>query len=179
MIRRKPIQYQRSFVALNEFFEEQLRQFDPIQNALPIEDFFGKDIGVKGSLKKLHKNKIIDDLEDFQGLYLFIEKENNLPFYVGISQKVVSRLQQHIKGRSHFSASLAYRIGLEEYRRKHPQKTINARGDLDFDNIKEAQEVLRDQKVSIYKMDDPTELYLFEVFCAMKFGTPYNDFRTH
>ena len=41
---------------------------------------------------------------DFSGCYVLVEK--SIPFYVGISRKVVSRLTQHVKGKTHFDASL-------------------------------------------------------------------------
>jgi hypothetical protein len=43
---------------------------------------------------------------DCSGCYVLLEKGD--PFYVGISRKVASRLSQHVKGKTHFDASLAY-----------------------------------------------------------------------
>jgi len=45
---------------------------------------------------------------DFPGCYVLLDGRR--PVYVGISRSVIQRLQQHVKGRTHFSASLAYRI---------------------------------------------------------------------
>jgi hypothetical protein len=39
------------------------------------------------------------------------------PFYVGISNKVIERIRQHLRGRSHFEATLAYRIAERVSRR--------------------------------------------------------------
>ena len=45
---------------------------------------------------------------DFSGCYVLLEGER--PIYVGISRKVLSRLRQHLRGKSLFDASFAYSI---------------------------------------------------------------------
>lgn len=47
---------------------------------------------------------------DFFGCYVFVEGDR--PIYLGISRKVLSRLREHIRGRTHSKASLAYAIAL-------------------------------------------------------------------
>ena len=70
-------------------------------------------------LRKLERS------QDFQGCYVFIDEEKT-PVYVGISRSVVQRLIQHVKGKTHFDASLAYRMAaynLATYR-KCPIKSM-------------------------------------------------------
>src|SRR5437763_13294660 len=43
---------------------------------------------------------------DFAGCYIFTEHAR--PIYAGISRKVLSRIRQHLCGKTHFDASLAY-----------------------------------------------------------------------
>ena len=45
---------------------------------------------------------------DFGGCYVLLEGAR--PIYVGISRKVLSRLRQHFRGKTHFDASLVYAV---------------------------------------------------------------------
>lgn len=65
---------------------------------------------------------------DFAGCYIFIEQAR--PIYAGISRKVLSRIGQHLCGKTHFDASLAYRMA----KRKMPTqlKRGEAMQDLAF-----------------------------------------------
>lgn len=53
---------------------------------------------------------------DFSGCYTLLEDQR--PAYVGISRNVLGRVRQHVLGRSHFDASLAYLIA----QRRRPTK---------------------------------------------------------
>lgn len=64
--------------------------------------FFTAGVGSKTVLKDIGLKK------DFSGCYIFYK--NNHPVYTGISKKVIQRLVQHVNGKTHFDASLAYRI---------------------------------------------------------------------
>lgn len=112
-----------------------------------------------------------------QGLYALFRGKR--PYYVGISRHILRRLRQHGRGKSHFDASLAYRIaraklevsGTRSQRMKH--KGFRA----EFDK---AQGVLNSARVVIVPIDDDVTLYLFEVYAALKLRTaPLNSFRTH
>src|SRR5262249_34033129 len=45
---------------------------------------------------------------DFSGCYLFLEGTRAI--YAGISRGVLARIRQHLRGKTHFDASLAYRM---------------------------------------------------------------------
>src|SRR5262245_28160372 len=53
---------------------------------------------------------------DFAGCYIFMDLAR--PIYTGISRKVLSRIRQHLCGKTHFDASLAYRMA----KRKMPTR---------------------------------------------------------
>lgn len=177
MINTQPVSYKRSFQQIVNKFPQKLAEFNPVEKAFPIAEVFGLGKGPVTSLQLLKAKAVIDHTEDFKGLYVLL-KENE-PFYVGISRKVVQRIQQHLKGGSHFSASLAYKIGLGLHDQDNEVAFSGKRADLDIKFIKKVQAELMQQRIAICPIDSDNELYLFEVYCAMELGTPYNDFRTH
>ena len=75
----------------------------------PMSLFDRTGIGPKAILDRLARS------EDFPGCYVMMRGRS--PVYVGISRVVVHRLIQHVKGRTHYDASLAYRMACE--RRPH------------------------------------------------------------
>lgn len=50
---------------------------------------------------------------DFSGCYVLLDKGQ--PIYVGISRGVLNRLRQHMLGKDHFSASLAYAMAKKQH----------------------------------------------------------------
>lgn len=177
MITTQPVSYEKSFQQIVNEFPQKLAEFNPVEKAFPVTEVFGPGKGRSTSLKLLQAKGIITKPDDFKGLYVLLK--GNEPFYVGISRKVVQRIQQHVKGGSHFSASLAYKIGLTLHKRDNGIDFSGQRNDLDLAFIKEVQQELLQQRIAIYPIDCDNELYLFEVYCSMELGTPYNDFRTH
>ncbi len=168
----------RTFSEIVKGFYKKFAEFNPQERAISIQDFFGKGVGVKTSLSKLKEKKIIDTDEDFQGIYIFFDGKE--PQYVGISRFVVARLQGHVKGKSHHISSLAYRLALIEFEKINGEPFRGKRKDLDFGKyIGPTQEKLKEMKVALLPILSDVEMYLFEVYCAMKLNTPYNDFRTH
>jgi predicted GIY-YIG superfamily endonuclease len=127
--------------------------------------------GKRATLKKLVKEK------DFSGCYVLLK--NHKPFYVGISRSVIRRLSQHVKGNTHYSASLAYRMAC--YQNPHELHRNSAMENLQFQKEFEKSKIeLRSMEVAIIEINNPVELYLFEVFCALKTGTHrFNTFATH
>jgi predicted GIY-YIG superfamily endonuclease len=114
---------------------------------------------------------------DFSGCYVLIDGER--PLYVGISRKVLNRLRQHVRGRTHFDASLAYRIAL------HRQPTAGKRTAV-MQNptfrkaFQGAKVYLSTLAVSFVSIENPLELYVFEAYAAMSLKThQWNTFRTH
>ena len=55
---------------------------------------------------------------DIMGCYVFAEGAR--PVYVGISKHVFARVQEHVRGTDHFTATLAYQMAVE----RHPHGTI-------------------------------------------------------
>jgi hypothetical protein len=115
--------------------------------------------------------------DDFSGCYVLLEDVK--PVYVGISRRVLARLRQHFRGKTHFDASLAYAIAKKE------RPTAGARtqvmGDEQFKQAFDgAQEYLRGLHVAFVEIDNPVELHVFEAYAAMTLGTSkWNTFRTH
>jgi hypothetical protein len=114
---------------------------------------------------------------DFSGCYVLID--GGAPIYVGISRKVLNRLRQHVRGRSHFDASLAYAIA--QHRQPTPGGRTAAMATAKFRSaFQEAQKYLRGLSVAFIRIDNPLELYVFEAYAAMSLGThQWNTFRTH
>lgn len=123
-------------------------------------------------LKKLERS------QGFQGCYVFIDEEKT-PVYVGISRSVVQRLIQHVKGKTHFDASLAYRMAAYNY--SHDMSRGEAMKNDDFlCCFNEAKQLLCSMKVAFVEINDDLELYLFEVYCSMQLDTAqWNSFKTH
>ncbi|MEZ5039740.1 MAG: hypothetical protein R2828_07610 [Saprospiraceae bacterium] len=175
---KNTISYKPSFQHLVSDFNVKLSTFNPIEKAISIQDYFGPKKGTKVALRLLYESGIIETADDFQGLYVFLH--NKVPLYIGISQKVANRIQQHIKGHTHFQATFAFRIALDNYQVEHGVVYDGQRAAFDFKKyVPPVQAFLTQQQVAVLPIDNPTELYLFEVYCAMQLGTPYNEFKTH
>ena len=124
---------------------------------------------------KCFKGKNNVYLKDFKGLYIFCTT-SGIPFYVGISQNVILRINQHIKGNTHNSASLAYLICTELY----PSAKKKTRDNFPFNEHRTAiQDYLKGQKVVLMKIDNDDELYLREFQFAIELRTYFNSFVTH
>ncbi|MFJ2485521.1 hypothetical protein [Pseudomonas sp. NPDC087639] len=132
-------------------------------------------VGTKSLLKRF------DLAHDFSGCYVLIDK--GLPIYVGISRSVISRLRQHVFGKTHFDASLAFRIAMA----RHPDRTISkltrAKAMDDFlfgTSFAEAQSYLQSLHVAAIAIENALELYVFEPYCALALDThQWNSFETH
>lgn len=140
-----------------------------------MESFAQRGVGVKTLLKEFGVT------QDFSGCYVL--QENMKPVYVGISRGVIGRLRQHVFGKTHFDASLAFRIAMA----KHPDPTIakltRSKAMLDplfGTSFAEAQTYLRSLQVACIAIENPLELYVFEPYCALKLDTyQWNSFKTH
>jgi hypothetical protein len=89
------------------------------------------------------------------------------PIYGGIWRKVLSRIRQHLCGKTHFDASLAYRMA----KRKMPTrlKRGEAMQDPAFKQVfDERQAHLRGLRVAFIAIDNELEIYLLEAFCSME-----------
>jgi len=114
---------------------------------------------------------------DFSGCYVLLEQ--GLPFYVGISRGVIKRLRQHVNDKTHFGASLAYKMASQTV--GHQLTRDEAMKDpLVAQAFTQAQQRLIAAEVAFIRIDNPLELYLFEAYCAMQLDTAeWNTFRTH
>jgi hypothetical protein len=137
---------------------------------LSMGDFSKRGVGVRSLLAKHGLG------EDFSGCYVLIDAQ---PIYVGISRRVFARLRQHVTGRSHFDASLAYRMAEEEA--PHKLTRDEAMSDPTFMKLFESKrEFLRTLAVASIAIGCPVELCLFEVYAALALDTSkWNTFRTH
>ena len=121
--------------------------------------------------------KQFDLTADFPGCYVLSENEN--PIYVGISKNVLQRLRQHVRGTTHFNASLAYRIAAQNmpHDNTRAQAMQSNAFKAEFDR---AKLYINNLNVAFVKIVNPLALYCFEPYCAMKFNTNvWNTFETH
>ena len=140
-----------------------------------MDEFARHRIGVGTLIKELRIPK------DFSGCYVLLE--TGVPIYVGISRGVIGRLRQHVCGKTHFDASLAFRIA----RHEHHDKAIanlsrdKAMQDEQFGvSFADAQRKLRSFQVAYIEVLNPLELYVFEAYCALELDThQWNSFETH
>jgi hypothetical protein len=115
--------------------------------------------------------------KDFSGCYVLIER--GAPKYVGISRGVITRLRQHLLGKTHFDASLAYAIAQRRCptRGRRSETMADARFREAF---QDAQAYLVGLDIAYVDIENPLELYLFEAYAAIAFATfEWNTFRTH
>jgi len=121
--------------------------------------------------------KAVGHVSDFSGCYVLIDATK--PIYVGISRSVLSRIRQHVTGKSHFDASLVYAVA----QRRRPTKGHRSKvmeDALFLEQFEEAQNYLRGLSVAFVEIQNPLELYVFEAFAAMALDTQeWNTFRTH
>lgn len=142
-----------------------------IKEPISLSEFSIKGVGVVGLTKRLNL------VSDFQGCYVLIEKTK--PIYVGISRSVLQRLQQHVKGTTHFDASLAYRIAYKNMPHNHT-RSMAMKNDVFKDHFDKAKSYIRNLNVAFVEIDNPIELYVFEPFCSMELNTSeWNTFETH
>jgi len=133
--------------------------------------FAEKGVGKATALKKLGIQK------DFPGCYVLIE--NNSPIYVGISRSIISRLLQHVKGTTHFDATLAYRMANEAI--KHSLSRSDAMQTAEMKNqFEKAKARIAKMDIAFIEIKNDIEIYLFEAYCAIELDTKeWNTFATH
>jgi predicted GIY-YIG superfamily endonuclease len=182
---------QKPFADLINGFEEKLKNFDPIKNCFPVEEFFSGQVGLAGATKRLMKDGKIrqewlreyftkkgKSKIDVKGLYVFVHKSS--AFYVGVSKGLIGRTLQHLKGHSHNTSTLAYNIGLLRYEILKKNKYTGGRKEFNFKaDVTPVKEFLMKQKIAYLPVDNNEEMYLFEVYCAMHFQCFLNRFETH
>lgn len=117
-----------------------------------------------------------------KGIYVFYENEE--PIYVGRSNRMKDRIQEHGRKSSyHNSATFAFILAKEIANEQgiDINKTRNAlESDSTFSDIfLEQKERVSGMKVRVIEINDPIIQTIFEVYVSMELNTEYNDFDTH
>ena len=142
-----------------------------ISKPIAMSEFAVPGVGPAALLRRFHLPS------DFPGCYVLIE--DGSPVYVGISRSVLQRLRQHVRGTTHFDATLAYRMASTLF---PPESTRSeAMASSDFrQRFAELRERIRHMDVAFIEIPNPLELHLFEAYCAMELDTSrWNTFETH
>lgn len=162
---------------LQETFKTDIRKLHA-SRSIPAVDLLGPHKGLaaaKATLVRLgHSEWFEGDQKNFRGIYVWYHQDR--PFYVGISKGVLGRLNQHMKGRAHFDASMAFKIARTLY-----DEYDGPRADFDprCEKIYRVQTWLSNQKVAVLPVSDHDQLALFEIYCSMHLKTVLNTFETH
>ena len=117
-----------------------------------------------------------------KGIYVFYENEE--PIYVGRSNRMKDRIQEHGRKSSyHNSATFAFILAKEIANEQgiDINKTRNAleSGSTFSDIFLEQKERVSGMKVRVIEINDPIIQTIFEVYVSMELNTEYNDFDTH
>ena len=142
-----------------------------MRKPIPMRMFFGEGNGPATIVRAVGLRG------DFSGCYVLMDRGKRI--YAGISRKVLSRLRQHVGGKSHNDASLAYAVA----KRDEPHKLFRGKAMKDekfaaaFDR---AKQLILKFDVAFIEIDCPVELYGFELYCSLELDTDqWNTFRTH
>lgn len=174
----KPSKHKKSFKTITNNFENLLQEFNPIKNSFEISDYFSEGNGLVSAINNLHRDGLINLKKDFQGIYIYLD--GKIPFYTGISKGVINRTLQHTKGHNHQTSSLAYRLGQRNYETQIGEKWNRTRNEFDFKNYcGDTKRFLGQRRLAFMPIENPIELYLFEVYCAMELRCEMNSFETH
>jgi hypothetical protein len=142
-----------------------------LTSARPASQFIRPGAGVRTIARELGRRR------DFRGCYVFLARRR--PFYVGISKKVIERIRQHLRGRSHFEATLAYRIADCGSRTKR-SRSSNMKSESFRRSFARERNRLARATVAFVEVRNPLELYLLEVYAAMMLRTGrWSSFDTH
>jgi len=116
------------------------------------------------------------------GVYVFYENDKAL--YVGRSNRLRTRLQEHGRlSSTHNSASFAFNLAKEKMRAKGIPGYVT-RKELEqapgFDKaFFEAKNRVVQMKIRVIQVDNQVTQALFEIYAALALNAPYNDFSTH
>jgi hypothetical protein len=153
-----------------------LKQLNDPRKRFGLKSYLEKGSGEKTAFQALKAAGFLPpeaESSAFPGIYLLFHE--NAPFYVGISRNVLNRLKQHVAGKSHYSASLAYKLAKDQI----PEFT-GRRSEMNFEFINKAQTYMLEHcAASVLPVYNAEQLYLLELYTAMQLKTPYNTFETH
>ena len=183
--------YSHSFEEIVKEFDRKFSNLNLAKDSFKIEKYFNGGAGIATARNNLLSDGLIQNewlreyktpngksKTDFKGIYIFIN--NDRPFYIGISKGVIGRIHQHVKGHSHNNSTLAYNISLIRHKIINGYEYKGSRDGLDFKTeVEPVKEFLSKQKVFWAHIENDEELYLFEIYCAMRLQTVLNKFETH
>lgn len=168
----------RTFAQLYQQLPTDLARLVAPDKRFPLGSYFNQGQGEKTAFRKLQADgKIPTHLtgSGFSGIYLLYHHDQ--PIYVGISRHVLRRLKQHVDGRNHYSASLAYRIAKEQ---SGAYPADQGRDAFPLPEIQRVQDyLLKEVEATTLPIANAEHLYLLELYAAMELATPYNRFETH
>ena len=125
----------------------------------------------------------INDLNNIpkRGIYVFYE--NDIPIYVGRSERLKSRLKEHSQQSSgHTSATFAFNIAKQDAKKADidiNRQRKDLEHDPEFANIyRAAKERVAKMQIRVIGIEDPIEQTLFEVYVSLELGTN-NEWGTH
>jgi predicted GIY-YIG superfamily endonuclease len=129
---------------------------------------------------------ICDLPSDMPSAGVYVLYENDQPVYVGRSNRMKYRLQEHCRPSSnHNTAPFAFRLAREKTCNvKASYVTKGSRAELEKDPafkkaFDDSKQRVRVMKVKYVEERDPIRQYLLEIYVAMSTGAKYNDFDTH
>ncbi|HJH32332.1 MAG TPA: hypothetical protein C5S50_09210 [Methanosarcinaceae archaeon] len=117
-----------------------------------------------------------------KGIYVFYEKK--CPVYVGRSNRIKERLQEHSRPSStHTSATFAFNLAKEDAIKNGMDVNNKTRAHLENDSAfsslyTETKERVSKMSIKVIEIDDPIIQTIFEVYVSVQFNT-FNDFDTH
>lgn len=125
-----------------------------------------------------------------RGVYVFYENTEPKPVYVGRSNKMRERIQQHGRNSSrHNSASFAFLLAVDSAQKQGIDCRSRSREDLESDEkfspwFSDAKQRVRQMQCRVVEVTDAIEQAVFEIYAALALGTTrdqggYNDFETH
>ena len=155
-----------------------------MKNKIPnFTELVDKMEGYYNNLKDIEREHISKVLKGLKGVYIFYE--NEIPVYVGKTDNLARRLNQHISLSSKDNdANFAFKIARLEWLEKNEiEKKITRKF---LQNISEFGDIFKNAKsrVSSMKMkyvniENPYEQYLFEFYAALKTQSIFNEFNNH
>jgi hypothetical protein len=158
-------------LALNVFPSHLNRLKSSLNSPVPMQAFARPKIGPATIALEL----CITDPRS--GCYVFLDRQR--PIYVGISRSVLSRIRQHVLGKTHSDASLAYLMAKRKFSGWGTREAAMQADDFQ-QAFGDAQSYLKTLNCAFISIPNALELYLFEAFAAMELDTAeWNTFVTH
>ena len=138
-------------------------------------------------LKRLRSKPLLtrDDLGSIpkHGVYVFYQ--NNKPVYVGRSNNLKRRIQQHGRPSSgHNSATFAFTLAKERMESTEKIPKFITRKELEeapgfAEAFFAARLKVTEMQIRVVEIPDQIEQAIFEIYAHLILNTKYNDFRTH